>query len=253
MTVLQTRSAVVNYVCSLSDNYFEYHLVGMAAAVYEASGARLSVEIAQFTSATDAYGFYARLRPDNAALARLGVEAYTEGNSLYFAQDRFAVTLSAAGEDSSVVDVLNRLAVTISVDMGAAGTIPPEFALFPKEKQIRASYRYFPTAYLGLERIDRVFTCRYNFAVDTLTLFAARDEQGIAYLAARDAAEGSGENESAETGLGFDEDYALRFERAEYGTIVAGQAGGYFVGAYSYSEKRHAQLIRDWLTVLKSK
>lgn len=251
MTVLKTRSKVTEYVGSLAENYFDYGLVGMAAAVYEARGSKLSVEIAQFTDAAGAYGFYARLRPDNAKLEKLGVEAYAEGNSLYFTQAEYAVTLSVAGDDSSATDLLNRLAVTISVDMGPAGSIPPEFALFPKEKQIRASFRFFPRAYLGMERVDHVYTCRYAFPTDTLTLFLTRDEQGVAYLAARESAGAAGGNDSLAGALGFDDAYAVQIERAGYGTVVAGLAGGYFAGAYSFNEKRHGQLVKDWLAALK--
>lgn len=250
MTVLKTRARVTEYVGALADSYFEYHLVGMAAAVYEASGTKLSTEIAQFETETDAYGFYARIRPDHARLVKLGTEAYVDGNSLYFTQSTFAITLSAVGDDTTAGDLLNRLAVTISADMGAAGTIPREFALFPREKQIRASFRYVPSAYLGIERVDRVFTCRYAFAADTLTLFFTRDEQGVAYLAAGEFFAVNDDASAPVKDLGFDEDYAIALDHPEYGSIVAGLAGGYFVGGYNFNEARHGKFLKDWLAGL---
>lgn len=247
MSLLKTPDQVRNYMGALAEVYFDYELVGLAAAVYAADTTTLSTEVAQFASPVEAYGFYARTRPENADLIELGVEAYREGNSFYFTQNNCAVTISAS--DSTASDLTYRLAVTISADIKERGTIPGQFSLFQDKGRIRSSYRYTAVSFMDIPGLDRVFSVRHVVEGDTLTLFLAEDEDGEGFVHVRDHA-GEKATNTADA-VGFDESHGITFDSENYGTVTAGLAEGYLVGIAGYSEN-HQQFLSDWVASFRA-
>ena len=247
MAVKKTDTELENYVGGLAEHYYDYHLVGLAAATYETDFGTISTEIAQFASALDAYGYYSSLRPDGVELSSLGTESFATGNSFYFDQGIFVVTVSGMGDTPEISDMVQRLAVTISASIGDSPQTPVPFAEFPAENRVAASNRYFATDFLTADRLDSVFTIKYDLAGDTVMLFLTNDKLGLKFLALGELATEAEQTPDSVSSIGFDQSLGIAMEHPQYGTIVAGLCEGRLLGAAGTQRGTLESILEDWL------
>lgn len=254
MSVRKTEDDVERYMGGRAGDYYDYHLVGLVAALYDADSVRLSVEIAQFAGALDAYGFYALTRPDNVELTKLGAEGYMEGHSFYFVVGPYAVTISAMSDSASVTDLIRRLAVSISAEIGMDGVLPDVFSVFPAQNRIPSSYRYFPVSFLSIPQVDSVLTCRYEVDSVIGTLFITDDKSGKKFLAMSLRADSLGGANPPPESIKFDEEYGIFFSEADEdprGGVLAGLVSGRLVGAIGFVPEKHGALFGAWVAALR--
>jgi hypothetical protein len=251
--VKKTEDELQKYVGSLTATYYEYRLVGLVAALYDVDQTTVSVEIAQFDSDLNAFGYYSLTRPDGVEPAGLGAESYTQGNSFYFVQDRFVATLSAFEDSLDVTDPVRRLAVTISAEIGSYGTVPDEFDPFPRSRRVPASMRYTARSFLEIGGLDGVLSARYAAGQDTVILFYTDDSGGNKYLSVRESVPDEEDFlPLPETLEGFESRYKLRLVHAGYGEVIAGMREGKLIGMAGYSD-RTEPLMAEWLGVFTKK
>lgn len=251
MSVRKTEEEIERYMGSRAGDYYDYHLVGLVAALYDADSVRLSVEIAQFAGALDAYGFYALTRPDNVELTKLGAEGYMEGHSFYFVVGPYAVTISAISDSAGVTDLVQRLAVSISAKIGMDGVLPDAFTVFPARNRIPVSYRYFPVSFLAAPNLDSVLTCRYDVDSAACTLFITGDGSGKKYLAMSIRADSLGGANPAPEEIGFDENYGVIYSETDSAVVLAGLVSGRLVGVIDYVPEKHEALFTAWVAELR--
>ncbi len=232
---------------SSADLYRDYQLVGLVTTRYEVKGATVFVEIAQCATGTDAYGLYALTRPHGIDTYHLGVEGYLLGNSLYFTQEQYVVTLSTFDETENGPDAMRLLAVTISARIGTAGAIPDQFGLFPDENRVLPSARYYRTGFPDIPGLEQVFTVSYLFGSDTLLLFLAEDKGGTKFLGVREYAGRTASRTSPATDFAFDDNYGLTFSDEKHGVVLAGLKNLILVGAIGYDASRNEALVRRWI------
>lgn len=252
MSVCKTEADLEQYMGARSNDYYTYRLVGLAAALYDADSARLSVEVAQFASPLDAYGFYALTRPDSAYLTKLGAEGYMEGNSFYFVNGHYVVTVSAIADNGGGSDLVQRLGVSIGAEIGLDDRLPTEFEVFPEDGRILATYRYVPFDYVGVSELDSVLTCRYRVDTAECTVFCTGDRSGKKFLALSAYADSLGGGLTPVQEIGFDENYGGVFIDPVAGSVTAGLVAGRLVGAVGGDPASHAAVLATWVELLRA-
>jgi hypothetical protein len=226
-----------------------YGMIGLASCAYrdDQGNDRLSVEIAQFPSGVHAFGYYARTRSFGIDTLTLGMEAYFEGNSLYFAQDKYVVTLSATPGTDEVRSTLLPVAITVSA-MIESNPPPPEiFASFPDSGRIVPSDRWYAKRFLDIEVLTGVYATVYNLGGDTLVLFACEDGSGLKLA---DLALSTGSQIAAQPqteGFGFDEDYGYYTGAEHDPPVLAGLKDGWLLGALGYEPNLHRDFLTEWI------
>jgi len=238
-----------DYLGDAAKLYNSYHFVGLAVSHYKVRGEPVSVEIAQFPTADDAYGFYSRLRPLGVALGMVGAESYIAGNSLYFTAGQFAVTMSVEEMTPTSNQALALLAQEINNRIGPMRT-PVPFVLFPWKGKIAASDQYFVSDFLDGAGLAKVYASHYQINNDTATLFFTLDPAGEQFLALKDWAGREGRTMDVPSGLDFP-DHALAFTHPHYGLIVAGLVNKKLVGIVNYRAASFEGLFAGWIKGLQ--
>ena len=230
--------------------YQLYNFEGLVAAKYSVQGIPLTVEVVQFASMDDAYGFYSRLRPDGVRLAGVGAESYRDGNSLYFMADLYAVTISAEAGDEKSMQAQSLLAHEIT--SGVRHTrLPGFFTLYPSRWKVEPSNHYYPSDYLGIPGLNEVYAVNYDLDGDTAVFFMTEDLAGQAYLLLRQYAETIGSVASAPDSIPYVAGYSFMFDHPQKGRIVAGLIRSKLVGVVGFNEQSHLHLTSLWVRGLQ--
>ncbi len=240
------------FIGSSADLYRGHNFVGLVALKYEISKIPVSVEIAQFATNEDAYGFYSLLRPNTGQFNRLGGESYTAGNSTYFYIANFAVSLSVEGETDDSFEIVKPLADAIVKKTETQPTLPPYFLMFPFKNKISPSNRYYPYNYLGIIDLNGVFTSDYIIDGDTVTLFYAMDESGAKFYAIKEFAEAT-DDEIIDNpkGFQFESNISFAFGHPDHGVIVSGLTHNKIAGVINYNPKKVGRFVTGWIKGLQ--
>ncbi|MFH1687385.1 MAG: DUF6599 family protein [bacterium] len=230
--------------------YKLYSFEGLVAAGYTVRGTPLTVEVAQFASMDDAYGYYSRLRPDGVRVAGVGAESYRDGNSLYFVADRYAVTVSSETDDNESLQAQSLLAQEIASGAGHM-RIPGFFSLYPSRWKVESSNHYYPRNYLGIPGLDRVYTVNYDLDGDTAVFFMTEDLAGEQFLKLRAYAETTGSLAPPPDSIPYYQGYAFMFDSPYQGRIVAGLMRAKLVGVVGFNEQSHLHLASLWVRGLQ--
>jgi len=238
-----------DYLGGAAALYAEYHFVGLVAAKYRVREEPVSVEIAQFPTAEDAYGFYSRLRPLGVALGMIGAESYLLGNSLYFTSGQYVVTMSVEEITASSNQALALLAQEINKRIGPMRA-PMLFVMFPWKGKISASNQYFAGDFLEGVGLEKVYTSCYELEGDTATFFLTMDRGGEQFLTLKEWAEDEAELVAAPEGLAFPE-HSLAFVHQQRGLVVAGLVNHKLVGIINYRAASYESLVAGWIKGLR--
>ena len=230
-------------------DYQAYRFVGMSAAGYSVKGVPISVEIAQFPTADDAYGFFARLQSFGMRLGMLGSESFESGNSLYFAAGDYVVTLSIAESTLEAANARSRLALEINSRITQRSK-PTYFLLFPSASKIGASNRYYPDGFLEGVGLEQVYATSYAIENDSTLFFLMMDEGGIQYSKLAAYASDVGTVVDMPDGFNFP-DFSVAFEHPRHGLIVAGLVRKKLVGIIGYNPKPFEKLATGWVDGLQ--
>ncbi|MCK4573281.1 MAG: hypothetical protein KAU36_02870 [candidate division Zixibacteria bacterium] len=229
-----------------AEQYLVYQMVGITAAKYSRGDKPVYVEIAQFADYSAAYGHYARTRPDGTPVFRLGAEAYITGNTLYMARGEYVTTISCEDDSEESLDVAKTIAAQIAAGITDNNFVPRFFILFPFSGKINPSGQYHPYQYLGAPGVNQVYTVKYGFDTDTLTLFIARDDKAEMFGMMNDFAASLGAQVTHPANMSLLADSIMAFDSDTYGTIIAGHTQEKLIGAVGYIPEKHARLVTVW-------
>ena len=232
-----------------AEMYLVYQMVGITAAKYSVGDKSVYVEIAQVGDNSAAYGYYARIRADGVALEKIGAEAFVVGNSLYMTKGNFAATISA--DDESGLDAARAIATEIAGQIDADLMIPRFFILFPFSGKVNPSGQYHPYQFLGIPGVDQVYSVKYGFEGDTLTLFMSRDDTADRFEMFKKYAESVSESIEHPVNMAVAQDSVIAFHSTDHGLIVTGHVQEKLIGAVGYKPEKHERLVSGWFKGLK--
>ena len=233
------------------DRYLQYDFVGLVATKYTVGGKTVSVEIAEFAEPEDAYGHYATLRPNGIATSRVGAESFVMGATRYFTRGTFVVTLSAEDDSEANMKAVDILAEQINNHLTGKLSPPPFFMMFPYRDKVIPSTKFYRYNYLGIPKLDKVYTTDYVIEGDTMTLFLTMDESGGQFVDLESYAESAGKRIALPPAFEFDNGYGIAFEHPTYGLIIAGLARQKLVGVIGYKPATMERFVSMWVKGLR--
>ncbi len=244
------RTNISDSTFTNAGQYLNALVIGLIRATYENNGKNVYVEIAQFASANDAYGFYSQNRPAGVPFDSIGTESYYWNDTLRFTKSNFVVT-SASDADSNRYWSSMVSARFIDQNITSMSMPPMFFKLFPYRGQIVPSQKYYSLNFLGVEGLDEVYTIDYAVDEDTLTLFLTTDTAGAKFVGLSDWGSDFGEVTKAPEQFEYPDLFSLTFEHPQYGQIVAGMANRKLAGVIGYNRATGLELGSKWIQGLK--
>lgn len=238
-----------DYLGASAVDYRAYRFVGMSSGNYTVAGLPVSIEIAQFPSADNAYGFFARLQPFGVHLGMLGSESFEAGNTLYFTAGDYVVTLSIDESTPEATNARSRLAHEINSRIEQKPK-PPYYLLYPSASKIGSSNRYYPDNFLEGVGLEQVYTTSYAIENDTNLFFLMMDEGGTQYTKLSKYATEIGTIIDMPEAFRFPE-FSVAFEHPRHGLIVAGIVRKKLVGIIGYHPKPFEKLATGWVMGLQ--
>ena len=230
--------------------YLNTLVIGLIRVTYENNGKNTFVEIAQFATANDAYGFYSQVRPVGVPFDNIGTESYYSNDTLRFTKSSFVVTVTSQ-EDSSRYSRIKALATYVDQNIKAQTVQPMFFKLFPYRGQVVPSQKYYSLNFLGVEGLDEVYTIDFAVDEDTLTLFLTSDTAGTKFVELSDWGREFSEVTGAPVQFEYPDNFSLTFEHPQYGQIVAGMANRKLAGVIGYKRATGLELGSRWIQGLK--
>jgi hypothetical protein len=237
------------YINGGAELYHRYNFVEVATVDYKTKATEITVDIYRFDNAVNAYGLYSMIRPDKAGLLSLGIEGFASAGSLQFVKGEYLVNLIGYDESDATNFALAQAAEELNKLIPGTTDRPDAFRVFPEDKALRTTDRYFAESFLGIGFLTHVYSQDYLLDADTITLFLSQDEPGTKLLEWSKHATESGKTDLVASDFPFDDGKAFITYDAYYGKIIAGLRKGKLVGIVGYSEKHKCYFI-DWLESL---
>ena len=233
-----------------SNRYLYYHFVGLADAKYRIGQDTVDLEIAQFETIEDAFGFGVSLRPAGTASLEFGMDAFIAGQSLYLIAAEYVATLSLLSDNKDGVVGAEPLARDLAglIEMKPA---PRQYMFFPYRDQISASARYYTYDYLNVYGLNNVYTVDYTAKGDTVTLFMITDTTGAKFQRLKMLAESTGRVINQPKRMKFDKGLGIAFEHPQLGVIVAGVKQNKIIGVIGYDPRQMESLVTGWIKGLE--
>ncbi|MGH8014837.1 MAG: DUF6599 family protein [Candidatus Zixiibacteriota bacterium] len=244
------RSEISDSTLTDAGKYLNSLVVGLTRKSYQAGDELLNVEIAQFASPNDAYGFYSQNRPDGAPFDTLGTESFFAGNIFNFTKSSYVVLLSSNAPESKYAPI-KQLARLIDEKITERSVQPLFFRLFPYRGQFVPSQKYFSLDFLGVSLLDEVYTLDYLIDEDTLTLFLTSDTSGEKFLMLSEWGKNQADFTVAPKEFMYPENFSLSFNHPQYGQIVAGLVSRKLAGVIGYKRATGIELCSKWILDLQ--
>ena len=244
------RADITDSTVTNASQYLNSLVIGLIRATYDNNGKKVYVEIAQFASANDAYGFYSQNRPGGIPLDTVGSESYYLNDTMFFNKGEFAVMVTSA-VDSERRALIKHTSKVIAEKISTKTTLPMFFRLFPYRGQTVPSLKYYSLNFLGVEGLDEVYTIDYAVDEDTLTLFLTTDTAGAKFVELSNWGSDFSEVTKAPEQFEYPDFFSLTFEHPQYGQIVAGMANRKLAGVIGYKRATGLELGSKWIQGLK--
>jgi hypothetical protein len=241
-----SRKEINDSTIANAANYLNSLVIGLVRTSYQDEGHPVSVEMSQFATFNDAYGFYSRTRPSGAPFDSLGVESYLKNDTLCFTKADYVVIITSTA-DSNRIEIIRKIGKLINSKLTALSRPPQFFILFPYKGQIVPSQRYYSRNFLGVEGLDSVYTIDYAVDEDTLTLFLSMDTSGSKLVMLSDWGEQFGKINSVPKEIEYASGHAASFTHPELGQFVAGMVGNKLVGVIGYKRPTGIQVVPRWI------
>jgi len=226
-----------------------YHTCGfieVATADYRKDETEMVVDLYRFDSAVNAFGLYSMLRPDEADLAKFGVEGHIAPSKIEFVKGDLLVRVIGFDQSDETGLALINLADEINKQLPGGTQLPPAFGLFPSDNAVKGSTRYYAEAFLGQSFLAGVYCQDYLLDTNRVTLFLCEDAGGAKLLEWSGLAEEMGALGSEPDGLSFDDGKAFIVDNSFYGQIVVGLHAGRMVGIVGYVDE-YQSVLSGWL------
>ncbi len=234
------------YINDGAELYHTYGFIEVATADYQKGETEMVVDLYRFDSAVNAFGLYSMLRPDEADLAKYGVEGYVSPSKIEFVKGDLLVRVIGFDASDETGLALINLADEVNKQLPGGTQLPMAFDLFPSDNVVRGSARYYAEAFLGQSFLVGVYCQDYLLDTNRVTLFLCEDVGGAKLLEWSGLAEEMGALGSAPDGLPFDVGKAFVVDNSFYGQIVVGLRAGRMVGMVGYLDE-HQPFLLSWL------
>ena len=234
------------YINGGAELYHTYGFIEVATADYRKGETEMVVDLYRFDSTVNAFGLYSMLRPDDADLAKFGVEGHVSPSKIEFVKGDLLVRVIGFDESDETGLALINLADEINKQLPGGTTLPPAFGLFPSNNAIKGSTRYYAEAFLGQSFLARVYCQDYLLDTNRVTLFLCEGAGGVKLLEWSGLAEEMGALGSAPDGLSFDVGKAFIVDNSFYGQVVVGLRAGRMVGMVGYVDECQS-FVSGWL------
>lgn len=229
-----------------------YSFVGQTSAMYTVGEDTLSVEISQFATVPDAYGYFAHQRPLAAIPVGLGKDSWAEGPHTWFISDHCVVTISSETEQADGLGAQSILAREIEANIEDTDPLPIFIKMFPDRDRILSSTHYHPRDFLDIQGLDEAYSTLYDIDGDTVIFFMIFDTTGESFITLRDHAREVGTVSPAPDTLNFPEpELSLEYDDPAHGPIVAGMVRKKLVGIVGWEHSRLQWLGFVWVLGLK--
>ncbi len=238
------------YINGGAELYHQYSFVEVATANYKKGETEMVVDLYRFDSPVNAFGLYSMLRPEEASLARYGVEGHISPSKVEFVKGDILTRVIGYDETDETSLALINLADEINKQLPGEERMPATFERFPSNHAAVGTARYFAEAFLGQGFLTKVYCQDYQLDTAKVTLFLCEQEPGAKLLEWSALAEGLGTFIEVPDGLPFDDGKAFAFDNSFYGRIVVGIRTGRMAGIVGYSDS-HREFLSDWLEGMK--
>ncbi len=233
-----------------AEKYLNSLVIGLGRADVESGERKLNIEIAQFASPNDAYGFYSQNRPRGVSFDTLGTESYFFDSTFHFTKSDFVVAVTS-NSPANKYDAAKSTARQIDAKITQRSVPSMFFRFFPYRGQLVPSQKYYSLNFLGVEGLDEIYTMDYAVEEDTLTLFFSTDTAGSRFVELSEFGKDVADIGPAPPEFDYPEQYAFSFEHPEKGRIVAFLANRRLVGVIGYNRATGIELATMWIKGLQ--
>lgn len=244
------RSEIDSTTVSNSKEYLNCLVIGLVRTNFQFNDKNVSVEMAQFASSYDAYGFYSQRRPNGVPLDSMGAESYLYNDTLRFTKVDYVVTVTSDA-DSNAAEIIREIGKRIDSNLTVMSRPPQLFILFPYKFQIVPSQRYYSRNFLGVEGLDNVYTIDYAIDEDTLTLFLSMDTTSNKLELLSEWGASFGKVNSFPKEFAFESKQVESFTHPELGQFVAGMVNNKLAGVIGYNRPTGIQIAPRWIQGLQ--
>ncbi|MBD3332979.1 hypothetical protein GF356_09010 [candidate division GN15 bacterium] len=229
-----------------------YSFVGQSRTTYNVGGETLSVEISQFATVPDAYGYFSRQRPYDATPIGIGKDSWAQGPHTWFIDDHCVVTISTSSESTKELGAQSIIAREIETNIVDTDPLPIFVKMFPDRDRIFGSTRYHPRDFLDIEGLDEAYSTLYDIDGDTVIFFMIFDSTDQSFIDLNEHAREVGTVNPAPDTLNFPRpEFALEYDDPAHGPIVAGMVRKKLVGIVGWDYSRLQWLGFVWVLGLK--
>lgn len=228
---------------------FRANITGQSTAPLSHHDTEVAVQVRQFASIDDAFGYYASIRPENLTGVEMGTEGFRRGDSLIFTRGAYVARLYPTTSDTSAA--VDSVAKAIDLAIGGMAGLPTTFILFPFSGKVHGSDQFTAYDYLGFPGVERVYSTDYVAGGDTVTLFLTQDPEKNKWVAMLEGAEDIGDVGEAPPLFNYDPGYAITFDHPDHGAIVVGYVRGKVVGLIGPGRDTGHQLLSRWVRGLQ--
>jgi len=237
------------YIDGGADQYLDYGFKDVKTAEYRFGETDIVVDVYEFSDATNAYGLYSVLRPEQPEIINIGVEGYVAPASVEFVKGNRLVRLVAFDESEDTRSLLVGIAKIIAESIEGTTGRPSAFSLFPISNRIASTDRFIAKSFLGHDGLTKFYTQDYGIGTESVTLFLSLDDAANKFQRWSEIAE---DRVDIPSDLKFDEIMAVIYRDEKIGMVLFGVKNGKLVGAYPYNDTLE-KTISDWLTALQER
>jgi len=229
-----------------------YRFIGQTRTTYRIGPETLSLEISQFATVPDAYGYFAHQRPFDAPPLGLGKDSWADSAHVWFVDGHCVVTMSSTGESSGTLSAQSILAREVEAGIPVTEPLPIFIKMFPDRDRIFGSTRYDPIGFLKIRGLDEAYSTLYDIDGDTVIFFMVFDTTGESFVTLQKHARRVGTVSPAPDTLSFPEPaWSLAYNDPAHGPIVAGMVRKKLVGIVGWDHSRLQWLGHIWILGLK--
>lgn len=151
-----------DYRDGAAEGYLQFGFARMQGRDCKSGANTLAIDISEMADAEMAYGMFSANRDPNLPIAKIGMGAQVQPQSLVFSRGNFYVELvvTDAPPEANFTGALQSFADKINARLPGSDTPPQILNAFPKENLSEA--RLIPESVLGLRLLTRGYVARYS-------------------------------------------------------------------------------------------
>lgn len=156
-----TPDNLFDYRDGAAEGYLQFGFARMQGVDCKSGANTMAIDVSEMTDAEMAFGMFSANRDPNVPVAKIGIGAQVQSQSLSFAKGKYYVELvvTDAAPDADFTTALKGFAANIEAKLTGESTLPDELTWFPSEGLTEA--RLMPESVLGLRVLKRGYVAKY--------------------------------------------------------------------------------------------